>query len=120
MLDMLAIGAAILAFGHIAVLIVVITMEAISEWFKARGRIKAQNAQAIAFTLADRIKNKQYAEVSGVFGRAQSNASTRIVQGIFDQRTGRILDARALASSREPSAQVVQTHSAGAGLVVYS
>jgi hypothetical protein len=119
MLDPFTLGAAILAFGYIAVVIIAITVEIITEWFRARGKIKAENTDAIAFTLASRIKNKEYTKVTGVFDKTPVTASTRIVQGLFDQRTGRVLDARALASSREPSAQVVNNHTAGRGLVIY-
>ncbi|GGN48835.1 hypothetical protein GCM10011579_001930 [Streptomyces albiflavescens] len=118
-MDPVTLAAAIFAFGYIAVVIIAITVEIITEWFRARGKIKAENTDAIAFTLAERIKNKDYAKVSGVFGPSQASASTRIVQGLFDARTGRVLDARALASSREPGAQVVQSHATGRGLVVY-
>ncbi|MEU6678646.1 hypothetical protein [Streptomyces sp. NPDC046925] len=95
-------------------------MEIITEWFQARGRIKATNARAIAFSLAERIANKDYAKVGGVFDKTPATATTRIVQGFFDEGTGRVIEARALASMRQPSAGVVQNHTAGRGLVVYT
>ncbi|MEU5316700.1 hypothetical protein AB0G67_08230 [Streptomyces sp. NPDC021056] len=118
-MDPFTLGAAILAFGYIAVVVIAITVDIITEWFRARGRIKAENTHSIAFTLAERIKNKQYTKVTGVFDKAPTTASTRIVQGLFDQRTGKVLDARALASVREPGAGVVRDHAAGSGLVIY-
>lgn len=111
---------AIILFGYIAVMIVVITVEIITGWFKSRGRIKAENSNAIAFTLAERIANKDYAKVGGVFDKTPSTASTRIVQGFYDQRRNQVLDARALASGRLPDAEVVRNHAAGRGLVVYT
>jgi hypothetical protein len=111
---------AILLFGYIAVMIVAITVEIITEWFRSRGRIKSQNANAIAFTLAERVANKDYAKVGGVFDKTPVTASTRIVQGFYDERTHKVLDARALASGRQPSAEVVRNHTAGRGLVVYT
>ncbi|MCI3928397.1 MULTISPECIES: hypothetical protein [unclassified Streptomyces] len=119
-MDPLSLIAAIAFFGYIAVVIVSITVEIITEWFRARGRIKADNANAIAFSLAERIANKDYAKVGGVFDKTPTTASTRIVQGFFDERTGRVVQARALASARQPDAAVVRHHAAGRGLVVYT
>ncbi|MEU6254826.1 hypothetical protein [Streptomyces sp. NPDC047043] len=111
---------AIALFGYIAVAIVAITVEIITKWFRARGQIKASNTNAIAFSLAERIANRDYAKVEGVFGPTTRAASTRIVQGFFDTGTGRVLDARALASRQQPSPDVVRNHAAGRGLVVYT
>ncbi|WP_210584677.1 hypothetical protein [Streptomyces sp. GESEQ-35] len=119
-MDPLSLIAAISFFGYIAVAIVAITVEIITEWFKARGKIKAENTNAIAFTLAERIANKDYAKVGGVFDKTPVTASTRVVQGFFDERSGRVIEARALASSREPGVDVVKNHTAGRGLVVYT
>ncbi|MFD9902988.1 hypothetical protein [Streptomyces sp. NPDC059063] len=119
-MDPLSLIAAIAFFGYIAVVIVSITVEIITEWFRARGRIKASSSNAIAFSLAERIANKDYAKVSGVFDKTPASATTRIVQGFFDERTGRVIEARALASARQPDADVVYNHQAGRGLVVYT
>ncbi|MGD1225645.1 MULTISPECIES: hypothetical protein [Streptomyces] len=118
-MDPLSIAAAVALFGYIAVVIVAITIEIVTEWFQARGRIKAENSHAIAFTLAERIANQDYVKVGGVFNKTSAAASTRVVQGFFDPASGRLLDARALASTRQPSRQIVQNHAAGRGLVVY-
>ncbi|MEU2561413.1 hypothetical protein ABZ626_19060 [Streptomyces longispororuber] len=119
-MDPLSLIAAIAFFGYIAVVIVSITVDIITEWFRARGRIKAENSDAIAFSLAERIANKDYAKVGGVFDKTPAAATTRVVQGFFDQRTGRVVEARALASTRQPGPEVVRHHAAGRGLVVYS
>jgi hypothetical protein len=117
-MDPFTIAAAIAFFGTIVVAIITITIKRVFQWFQARGRIKAENSQAIAFTLADRINNKQYVEVSGVFNHRPER--TRIVQGFYDMQRNRIIDARALASSSMPDEEIIAQHDQGAGLVVYT
>jgi hypothetical protein len=117
-MDPVTIAAAIAFFGSLVVVVLAITVKRIFQWFRAKGRIKTESGNAIAFTLADRINNKQYAEVHGVFDGRPEN--TRIVQGFFDVERGEIIDARALASSMPPDQEIIDQHDEGAGLVVYS
>jgi hypothetical protein len=116
--DPFTIAAAITFFGGLAVALIVITIKRIVQWFQARGKIKAENTRRIAFTLAERINNKQYVEVAGVFDK--NHESTRIVQGFYDPDTDEIVDARALASNSRPEQTVVDQHDEGDGLVVYT
>jgi hypothetical protein len=117
MLDPFTLAAAITFFGTIAIAAIAITIRRIVSWFRNREQIKAGNAGAIAFTLADRLENKRYTEVTGVFGGTPKR--NQIVQGFYDTRTGRLLDARAIASSEVAEQQVVEQHEAGEGLVIY-
>jgi hypothetical protein len=117
-LDPFTIALAISFFGAIAIAAVVITIKRIVGWFRSRGQIKEQNAGILAFTLAERIENKQYAEVTGVFGG--SPKKTQIVQGFYDPRSSRLVDARAMASSERPEQRVIDQHDAGHGLVIYT
>jgi hypothetical protein len=117
-MDPFTIAAAITFFGAIAIAAIAITIQRIVGWFRDRGRIKASNADAIAFTLAERIENKKYTEVTGVFGPTPKR--NQIVQGFFDTRTGRLLDARALASSETADNEVIERHATGNGLVIYT
>lgn len=117
-MDPFTIAAAIAFFGSIAIAAIAITIRRIVSWFRDRGKIKASNANAIAFTLAERLENKQYTEVPGVFSAAPKR--NQIVQGFFDMNTNRLLDARALASSEVAEREVIEQHEAGRGLVVYT
>lgn len=117
-MDPFTIAVAITFFGGLAVALIAITAKRIIQWFQARGRIKAENSQVIAFTLADRINNKRYVEVPGVFTNRPEK--TRIVQGFYDKQRDRIIDARALASSSAPDEEIVAQHDEGDGLVVYT
>jgi len=117
-MDPVTIAAAIAFFGTIVVALITITVKRVFQWFQARGRIKAENSQAIAFTLADRINNKQYVEVSGVFNNRPEK--TRIVQGFYDLERNTVIDARALASSSVPDEEIVAQHAQGDGLVIYT
>jgi hypothetical protein len=116
--DPFTIAVAITFFGGIAVALIVITIKRIVQWFKARGQIKAENARRIAFTLAERISNKQYVEVPGVFDN--NHESTRMIQGFYDPDTDEIVDARALVSNSRPDQVVIDQHDEGDGLVVYT
>jgi hypothetical protein len=117
-MDPFTIAAAIAFFGSIAIAIIAITIRRIVTWFQNRGQIKASNANAIAFTLAERLENKQYTEVTGVFGATPRR--NQIVQGFYDTGTGRLIEARAIASSEAAEQEVVQQHEAGQGLVIYT
>ncbi|MGN9913285.1 hypothetical protein ACTMTJ_37680 [Phytohabitans sp. LJ34] len=117
-MDPITISLAIAFFGALAVAIVAISVKRIFQWFRARGKIKEENANVIAFTLAERIKGKQYVEVPGVFDNKPTN--TRIVQGFYDLNTETIVDARAMASSSPPEDEAIVTqHDQGEGLVIY-
>ena len=109
---------AIAFFGSIALAVLIITAKRIRNWFRSRGQIKQSNARIIAFSLAERIEKIQYVEVTGVFGTAAK--STQIVQGFYDPESDRLVDAPALASSERPDQEVIDTHGAGRGLVVYT
>jgi hypothetical protein len=116
-MDPITLIAAIIAYAPTIILLILITFDAIAEWFAARGQIKGVDQDVIAFTLAERIANRQYATVSGVFS---GTANTQMVQGFYNQRTGRVVDGRALSSSRRPDESVVNNHAAGNGLVIYT
>jgi hypothetical protein len=117
-MDPVTILLALASFGSVLVVaIVVITFKRIAEWFRSRGKVKESNRNIIAFALADRINNKQFVEIGGVF--TKSNASTRLIQGFYDQGTNTLLDARALASNKV-EADVAQHLLDGDGLVIYS
>jgi len=117
-MDPFTIAAAIAFFGTLAVAAIAVTIRRIVTWFRDRGKIKASNANAIAFTLADRLENKQYTEVTGVFGGVPKR--NQVVQGFYDTNTGRLIEARAIASSEAAEPEVVEQHEAGQGLVIYT
>jgi hypothetical protein len=102
----------------VSVLAIVITVETLKAWFQTRGHIKAADNDVLALTIAERVANKQYAVIPGVFKGKPAN--TRIVQAFYNQRTNQVLDARALASARNPSQQIIRTHAEGDGMVVYT
>lgn len=117
-MDPFTIAVAISLIGGIAVAIMAITLKRIFQWFRARGQIKTENNQVIAFTLAERINNKQYVEVQGVFDNKPHN--TRIIQGFYDRSADRIVEARALATSDAPDQEIIDRHDDGDGLVIYT
>jgi hypothetical protein len=102
----------------VSVLAIVITVETLTEWFRARGRIKIADKDVIALTIAERVANKQYAVIPGVFDGKPAN--TRIVQAFYNERTKQVLDARAVASAVNPNQQIIRSHAQGDGMVVYT
>jgi hypothetical protein len=66
-------------------------MLGIIQWFKARKRIDAERSEAVAFTIAERIDSKKYVEVSDAFDQAEHGTS--IVQGFYDSKTEKIMEA---------------------------
>ena len=102
----------------VSVLAIVITVQTLTEWFQARGHIKIADKDVIALTIAERVANKQYAVIPGVFDGKPAN--TRIVQAFYNERTKQVMDARALASAVNPNQQIIRTHAEGDGMVVYT
>lgn len=108
----------IAAHAVVAVVVTVaaITLAGLMEWFEEREQVLEKNKNALAFTLGTMINNKQYVEVPGLFsGKTGSN---RIIQGIYDKKTNKILDMRAISGSRlEPA--LAQAH-ANERLAIYT
>ena len=102
----------------VSVLAIVITVQTLTEWFQARGHIKIADKDVIALSIAERVANKQYSVIKGVFDGKPAN--TRLVQAFYNQRTHQVLDARAIASAVNPNQQVIRSHADGAGMVVYT
>ena len=98
-MDPFSIGLAIAAFvGTVVVALVALSIKKLIEWFRARRHISIANRNVIGVAIAQRLNNKQYVEIPGVFGA--SNASTQVVQAIYDRDRDKVLDARAIRSGR--------------------
>lgn len=108
---------AITIFGVIMTSVIAITMRRIIDWFQDRRKIKENNKDAIAFTLAHKLEGKQYSEVPGVFKNTRRD--NEIVQGFYDRRSGKVLDARALSSNETSDPEVVKRHKEH-GLAIYT
>jgi hypothetical protein len=93
-----------------------ITLATLAEWFQQREELLDKNKGALAFTIGAMIDNKQFVEFPGLFsGKA---GSTRIVQGIYDKKTNKILEMRALTANKI-APEIAQAH-AHDNLVIYS
>jgi hypothetical protein len=121
----ITIGIAIIAWiaHHIATVAVVVyvlalTVVTLEEWVRARSHIGAGDDQVIAVELASRLANKNYIEMPNVFRNQPAN--TRMVQAIYNKRTGQVLDSRRIASHVSPAMEVINRHAAGNGMVVYT
>ena len=73
----------------------------IINWFREREKIKNADKNNIAFTIQEKMKNKQY----------------KTVQGVFNKRTNEVVDAREIYSN-EVDEQMEKNHR-GNELVVY-
>ncbi|MGD0240915.1 MAG: hypothetical protein ABSB59_11395 [Streptosporangiaceae bacterium] len=94
-----------------------ITYNTIVNWFRSRHRIAEEDHEAIGVLIAERLDNQQYKTVEGVFRR--DNANTRLVQAVYNERTGTVYQARALESNNAPDAQVRGQLEEGNGMVIY-
>jgi hypothetical protein len=113
---MLSVALAAAVVGVVAVII--ITMNSILDWFRARARVITAYRRAFSFTIAAQINGKKYTEIPGVFGG--ETARTRIVQGIYDTENSKLIESRMLTSSEDVKDQeVIAAHEAGSGMVIY-
>jgi len=124
MFDPITIGVIVTWFMHhigsIAIVLytVALTTTALQEWIRSRSHIGATDADVIGVELANRLANKNYIEMPGVFRNQPAN--TRMVQAIYNKRTRQILDSRRIASRVSPAMEVINRHAAGNGMVVYT
>ncbi|MBV9447311.1 MAG: hypothetical protein JO345_15620 [Streptosporangiaceae bacterium] len=117
MVDPVTLGIAIAAFiGTVVVGLVVLTLVKLFEWFKARRKISQSNRHAIGVILAQRLNDKNYVEIPGVFSGNRS--STQLVQAIYDQERDEILDARAVSSGTTSDFDLIQQTDRGDGMIV--
>lgn len=112
MIDPISIG---LLLGVVAIVFVAVTLDELYSWFKNRNAVKANNKEIVAFTLAQRINGKQYVVVPGVFSGSHR---TQIVQGLYNEKTNELLEARMLKSNKTTEPAVVEMHRNG--LAVFS
>lgn len=94
-----------------------ITYNTIVNWFRARHKIAEEDHEAIGVLIAERLDNQQHKTVEGVFRR--ENANTRLVQAVYNERTGTVYQARALESDNAPDAKVRAELEDGNGMVIY-
>jgi len=109
---------AALAMGAVAVMSIAITWNRIIGWFRGRSKIMSAYQHAVGFTIAERINGKKYTVISGIMDAP--DATTVIVQGIYDLDDGQVIDARKMKNS-DPivDEMVISAHNQGNGLVIY-
>lgn len=83
------------------VTITIVTYNFIVNWFRKREKIKNADKDNIAFTIQEKMQNKQY----------------KTVQGIFNKRTNEVVDAQEIRSDKVDE-QMEENHR-GNELVVY-
>jgi hypothetical protein len=98
-----------------AVTFAIITMKHIAEWFQQRGHLR--NSDVWALTVAERVRNKQFTTVPGVFDGVKE--PNRIVQAFYDTKSGKVLAGRRI-KAKEADDQTYDRHVKGDGLVVYT
>jgi hypothetical protein len=103
--------------GIAVIFIARITYNTIVNWFRNRHKIAEEDHEAIGVLIAERLDNQQYKTVEGVFRR--ENANTRLVQAVYNERTGTVHQARALESNNAPDGQVRAQLEDGNGMVIY-
>ncbi len=104
--------------AFIVAAVIVLSLANIVEWFQSRSKIKVDNRDAIAFTLAERLNNKQYGLVTGIFDGTPRNS--QLVQGFYDVRANKIIEARKISTSEPVDEEVTRLHDDVGGLVLYT
>ncbi len=64
--------------------IIRLSLDIIINWFQNREKLKISDNDNIAFTIQEKVKNKEY----------------KTVQGIFNKRTNEVVDAQEIRSNR--------------------
>jgi hypothetical protein len=109
---------AALAVGAVAIVSMAITWARILGWFRGRSKIMNSYPRAVGFTIAERINGNEYTVIHGVIDAPE--ATTVIVQGIYDLDNGQVIDARLMKNSDPVTDQmVINAHNKGSGLVIY-
>jgi hypothetical protein len=103
--------------GIVVVFLARITYQAIVNWFRSKHKIAEQDQDAVGVLIAERLDDQQYKTVEGVF--RNEHANTRLIQAVYNERTGQVHDARALESNRAPDAATRRDLEDGDGMVVY-
>ena len=104
-MDPFTLGVTIAAFvGPIVVALVALSLRKLVDWFKARRTISPQAKNKIGVIIAERLNNRDFVEIPGVFDSAATE--TRLVQAVYDMDTDTVLDARAIRSVRQAAAQL--------------
>jgi heme/copper-type cytochrome/quinol oxidase subunit 1 len=81
--------------------ITILTYNFIVSWFRKREKIKNADKDNIAFTIQEKMQNKQY----------------KTVQGIFNKRTNEVVDAQEIRSDKLD--EKMEENHRGNELVVY-
>jgi len=115
-LIVLALLAAGAAAGAVAIVfLAIITMVEIFDWFRSRSHLRTTDKDIIAFTLKEALASGKHSTVKGAF--ASSDKQYKVVQGFFNTKTGKLVDARQIHSDRI-DAKVREAHSSEA-LAIY-
>lgn len=91
------------AVAGMVIAILILSWGDICSWFQARTALKESDIDNIGFSLHDRMVNGNY----------------KTVHGIFNTRTGRVLDARNVASQRI-DCELAQVHRDNSLVVIRS
>lgn len=100
MLTAILLGIATLSLVGL-ITITILTYNFIVNWFRKREKIKNVDKDNIAFTIQEKMKNKQY----------------KTVQGIFNKRTNDVVDAQEIRSDKVD--EQMKNYHRGNELVVY-
>jgi hypothetical protein len=97
------------------VVLAIITIAEIFDWFRSRSHLRETDKDVIAFTLKEALASGKHATVKGAF--ASSDKQYKVVQGFFNTKTGQVVDSRQIHSDRV-DAKVREAHSSDV-LAVY-
>jgi hypothetical protein len=85
--------AALAGLGLAAAVIAYLKWDDILRWFRERENLKLKDKDAVAFTLQEALKNGRY----------------KTVQGVFNTRTNKVVDAR-VVESKDVADELKEAH----------
>lgn len=118
-MDPFTLGLAIAAFvGTVVVVLLVLSIAKLIEWFKARKRVSVANRNTIGVVITKRLNSKNYVEIPGVFNTRE--ADTQLVQAIYDRDNDEVLDARAVRSGQTDDEALIRHNEKGDGMIIFT
>ncbi len=112
-MDPITLGLLIAAAVTAIVTIVTLTVARIAEWFRAKKSISTDQKDSIGILIAERIRDKQFVQIPGVFSKATEDV--RVVQAIYNTSTGEVA-----IKSKDLEVELRSQIEAGDGMIVYT
>lgn len=97
-MDPFTLGILIAAAVTAVVTIGILALDKVLEWFRSKKSIATEDKDILGVIIAEQINNKEFVHIPGVF--SDSSESVRMVQAMYNSRTGEVEEARAVKGNK--------------------